>query len=151
MSYRILPIALLLATAVALGNVLPSPIHTGGALEPFTSNVVTGSFRGQQHCFVCSLVLNHPAVVLFSRQMDAPTTRLVRHLDGFLHDHVKDNLICWTVFLGATGSDAEAALEDRAYDFATRNQIDFLPITVLGDPQGPPGYRIPASVHVLAL
>ncbi|HEY3997553.1 MAG TPA: hypothetical protein VGO93_01725 [Candidatus Xenobia bacterium] len=151
MHYRVALVTLLLTAASVLANVLPSPIHTGGELQPFTSNVVTGTFRGQQHCYVCSLVLNHPAVVVFSRQIDGPTTRLVQHLDGFLHEHMKDNLVCWTVFLGAAGSDAEVALEDRAYAFATGNHLDVLPITVLGDPQGPPGYRIPASVHVLAL
>jgi hypothetical protein len=140
---------MLLVGSLAARADMAAGLKAGQSLEPFTSNVVTGSFRGQQHCFVCGLVLNHPAVLVFSRRMDEPTGRLLRSLDGYMHTHVKDNLLCWFVFLGPAGTDHEVALENQAEGFAAKNHAAFAPLTVLADPQGPPGYQLDPGQDVV--
>jgi hypothetical protein len=112
---------------------------------PFTSTAVTGPDRGRQHCYVCELK-DQPAVLVFARKMDSPTARLLRDLRDAVRAHAGAKLFGWVVFLGdpsGSGKAAtETALEAAALRFARANDAASLPITVLGDAEGPPGYRI---------
>lgn len=115
---------------------------------PFTSNAVTGPNRGQQHCYICGLK-DEPAVLVFVRHLDDPTGRLLRDLRDAVRARQKERLFAWMVVLGEAQS--ESALERAAFDFARSQSASNFPITVLGDPQGPPGYRIAPDADVTLL
>jgi hypothetical protein len=117
---------------------------------PFTSNLVTGPYRGQQHCYICELK-DEPAVLIFARRMDAPTARLLRAARAAVRAREKEKLFAWFVFLGEGGAATEAALEDATYQFARANEAAGLPVSVLGDPDGPPGYLIARDAVVTVL
>jgi hypothetical protein len=84
---------------------------------PFTSNVVTGPYRGTQHCYICDLG-DRPAVLVFARGMDRPTSTLLREVRDAVRAHADQQLFGWFVFLGSAGPEPESRLEDAAYAFA---------------------------------
>jgi hypothetical protein len=61
--------ALLAAPVLAAPAPLRSGPQVGERPLPFTSNAVTGLYRGKQHCYVCELK-DTPAVLVFARRMD---------------------------------------------------------------------------------
>ena len=63
-------------------------------------------------------------------------------------DHRAEKLFGWFVFLGPPGAAEEARLEAAAYEFAKANETTGLAVAALGDPQGPPGYRIAPDAEV---
>ncbi|MBM3947274.1 MAG: hypothetical protein FJ315_07775, partial [SAR202 cluster bacterium] len=139
-----------LARAEALQEELRSGPPVGGSPLPFTSNLVTGPYRGKQHCYVCELrETDHPAVLVFARSLNEPTARLLRGLRDAIQERKKEKLFGWFVFLDE--GKAEAELEARLEQFARENSALSLPISALGDPQGPPGYRIAGEAEVTLL
>jgi hypothetical protein len=141
-----------------LAAVLKSGPQPGQRPLPFTSNAITGEHRGQQHCYICGLK-DEPAVLIFARKQDPPTARLLRDLRDAIREHSDKKLFGWLVFLaspdpstdnGARAS-GESAVEQSALEFARRNNATTLPLTVLDDPQGPPGYRIAPDAAVTIL
>ena len=116
-------------------------LKVGDTVLPFTSNVVTGPYRGMQHCFVCDTGLDQPGMVVFVRQLDSATGRFVA---AFRNDILKANdpPLAWFVTLGGTGTAAETDVESQVDEFASRHGLTQLNLTALGDPDGPPGYRI---------
>ncbi|HTE17850.1 MAG TPA: hypothetical protein VK689_05655 [Armatimonadota bacterium] len=132
---------LLSAPVLAAPVALRSGPQVGERPLPFTSNAVTGPYRGKQHCYVCELK-DTPAVLVFARRMDDGSARLLRELRDAVRDHRKEKLFAWVVFLGGENTPSETALERQAYDFVRENNATSLPVCALGDPQGPPGYFI---------
>jgi hypothetical protein len=55
------------------------------------------------------------------------------------------------VVLGGRDTASQTDLERLAYDFARRNGSTGVPISALGDPAGPPGYRISPEAQVTIL
>jgi hypothetical protein len=133
----VLALALPLAAAPALRSG-PQP---GERPLPFTSNIVTGPYRGKQHCYVCELK-DEPAVLVFARRTDEATARLLQGLRDAVRERRQEKLFAWMVFLGAPDTDSQTDLERRAYEFARSNGAAALPISALGEPLGPPGYQI---------
>lgn len=129
---------------------------------PFTSNLVTGPHSGKQHCYVCEMK-DELAVLVFARKMDEPTARLLTELRDVVRENQRElvpvdgktgagsapvKLFGWFVFLGEDSAASEAALERRAREFARAHQATAIPISVLGDPAGPPGYQIAPEAAV---
>ncbi len=143
---------------VAAGAVLPaagqdglrSGPQAGQRPLPFTSNLVTGPYRGKQHCYVCELK-DEPAVLIFARRLDEPTARLLRNLRDAVQEHKSEKLFGWFVFLSAADARSEAELEQQLEQFARDNGASRLPVSALGDPEGPPGYRIAREADVTVL
>lgn len=138
-------VVLLAATALAAVPLKSGP-QLGQRPLPFTSNMVTGAHRGQQHCYVCE-IKDEPAVLVFARSTDEPTARLMRDLRDAVRTHEKQKLFGWIVFLAADPS-TEPEVERQAYEFARKNNATGLPVSVLGDPQGPPGYLVAPEAEV---
>jgi len=132
---------LLLPTVVGAESSLRSGPQVGGRPLPFTSNVVTGPQRGRQYCYVCELK-DEPAVLVFVRHPDDSTARLLREMRDAVRENEKAKLFGWMVFLGPADTASEKELERQAYELARQNAATTLPVSVLGDPQGPPGYLI---------
>ena len=137
---------ILLAGAAAAAPVVSGP-QPGERPLPFTSNMVTGVNRGKQYCYVCELK-DEPAVLVFARRTDSATGRLLRDLRDLIRDRQKDRFFGWMVFLGAGDTASETDLERRAYRFAQENGCTSVAVSALGDPQGPPGYRIAPEAEV---
>lgn len=153
--------------AGAAGAAVVSGPQVGQRPLPFTSNLVTGPYRGKQHCYVCEMK-DELAVLVFARKLDEPTGRLLTELRDALRENqkalaasptpeVKDGkkpegkpakLFGWLVFLGNESTASETALERQAQQFAAANAATAVPISVLGDPAGPPGYQIAADAAV---
>lgn len=138
-----------LAAGAATAAVKSGP-QPGERMLPFTSNMVSGPQRGKQYCYVCELK-DEPAVLVFARQADESTARLMRSLRDQVRDHAKDKLFVWFVFLGQPDTASQTALERQAYDFARRNGTASMPVSALGDPQGPPGYFIAPEAQTTVL
>jgi hypothetical protein len=131
-------------------SALRSGPQVGGRPLPFTSNLVTGPQRGRQYCYVCELK-DEPAVLVFARHPDEATARLLRELRDAVREHEKAKLFGWMVFLAQADTDSERELERQAYGFAKQNNATALPVSVLGDPQGPPGYLISPDAEVTVI
>lgn len=134
----------------ALAAPLKSGPQPGERPLPFTSNMVTGTHRGQQFCYVCELK-DEPAVLVFARRQDATTARLMQQLQQAARQHRGEKLFGWFCFLGEGGAASEQALETAAEAFARTNGASNLVVSALGDPQGPPGYVIAPDAAVTAL
>ncbi len=143
-------LACVLSSSPGAAAPLRSGPQPGERPLPFTSNMLTGPNRGQQHCYVCELK-QEPVVLVFARGMNSHTGPLVRALPDAVRDREKERLFAWIVFLGEKGTDQETALEAAALEFARENQATGLAVSALGDPQGPPGYRIAADAEVTVL
>lgn len=141
---------LLTVAAPALSAPVQSGPQPGDRPLPFTSNMVTGAHRGKQFCYVCELK-EEPAVLVFARKADAPTARLLRGLKEAVQTHKDRKLFAWMVFLGAANTASQTATERRAWEFARENAATSVPISALGDPQGPPGYRISPDAEVTVI
>ena len=152
--------AIVLVAALAMGATsvvaatgeLKSGPQVGDKALPFTSNQVTGENRGRQYCYICEMG-DRPAVLVFARHIDEPTGRLLRDLRDSMRANRQQKLFGWMVFLGGESTDSETALEGQAYEFARKNGALSVALSALGDPAGPPGYRVApeAEVTVLAL
>src|SRR4051794_36701118 len=91
-------LALAVGTAAAAPAVRSGP-QPGQQPLPFTSNMVTGPHRGQQHCYICDLG-DEPAVLVFARHTGDGTARLLRALRDAVRAHEKEKLFGWLVILG---------------------------------------------------
>ena len=141
-------LAALAGTARGKESELKSGPQVGDPPLPFTSNLVSGQFRGQQHCYICDLT-DEPALLVFARKLDEPTAQLLRGLRDAVREHRKAKLFAWAVILGdGSGGASEYALEKQTYAFARVNEATALPVSVLGDPLGPPGYLISSDAEV---
>lgn len=145
-----LAVGCLLAAAAVGQAPLRSGLQVGERPLPFTANVVTGPHRGTQHCYVCALK-EEPAIVVFARSPDERTARLVAGLHDLVRRHAAMRLFGWVVFLGPADDAAEAALEHEVLRYAEAHGIAGLPIAVLGDPEGPPGYLIHPEAEITVI
>lgn len=136
-------------SGVTAAEALRSGPQPGARPLPFTSNMVTGPYRGKQYCYVCELK-DEPAVLVFARNPDETTGRLLRTVRDAVRANEKFKLFGWMVFL-APDANAEHALETQAYEFARKNGATGLPVSVLGDPQGPPGYLVAPDAEVTVI
>jgi hypothetical protein len=144
-----LSLGLVLPVAAATAALRSGP-QVGERPLPFTSNLVTGPYRGRQHCYVCELK-DEPAVLVFARHPDDATARLLRELRDAVRTHEKTKLFGWLVFLSGSDTRSEHDFERQAYDFARKNGATTLPVSVLGDPVGPPGYLIAPEAEVTVI
>lgn len=144
----LLGVAAIGSGAMAADGLRSGP-QPGARPLPFTSNMVTGPHRGQQYCYVCELK-DEPAVLVFARNPDENTGRLLRTVRDAVRANEKSKLFGWMVFLAADAS-AEHALETQAYELARTNGATGLPVSVLGDPHGPPGYLVAPDAEVTVI
>ncbi len=143
-------LAAITASSAAAPAALRSGLQVGEHPLPFTSNVVTGKDRGTQHCYVCDLT-DEPAILVFLRQPNEPAARVLKTLSESSRQHRGQKLFGWVVFLGQANTGSETTLERQAYDLARENGATALAVTVLGDPQGPPGYLIAPEAEATVL
>jgi hypothetical protein len=143
-------VSYILVLAAAAAGGLKSGPQVGEKPLPFTSNVVTGPQRGQQHCYVCQLK-DEPALLAFSRGTDPASERLLKRIRDAVREYRERKLFAWMVLLGPTGTASETALERAAYSMAEHASSTEIPVTALGDPAGPPGYRIAPDAYVTLL
>jgi hypothetical protein len=139
----------LMLVAASAGGLKSGP-QVGEKPLPFTSNFVTGPQRGQQYCYVCQLK-DEPALLAFSRGTDGASERLLKQIRDAVRQYRDRKLFGWMVLLGPTGTAAETALERAAYSMAEHASSTEVPVAALGDPAGPPGYRIAPEAHVTLL
>ncbi len=133
--------AVLPGIAIAAPNELRSGPQLGERPLPFTSNAVTGPNRGKQYCYICELK-DEPAVLVFARDTNSASAALLRNLREAVQTYRSDKLFGWMVFLSASPTAAQTAMERQVYGFARENGATDMPMTVLGDPMGPPGYQV---------
>ena len=138
---------------IALLLTLAAPalaLKPGEEIMPFTSNVVTGPYRGMQHCYVCDARGAQSCLVAFFGQCDAASAKFTSAFRSVLTQG-QDPPLAWFVFLTDAGSGPEALMEDRVERLATKSGLTRLNLTVLGDPDGPPGYLVDRSAALTVL
>lgn len=135
----------MLATGGLAGEALRSGPQLGQRPLPFTSNAVTGPNRGKQHCYVCEMK-DETAVLAFCRSLDEPTRILLGALRDAAKTYPREKYFGWLVVLGkergTVTAAAEAALEAEALALARRAGATSVPLSALGDIDGPPGYNV---------
>lgn len=129
-------LSLLVLAAPAWATLKP-----GDDIMPFTSNVVTGPYRGMQHCYVCDAKGAQTCMVAFFGQADTASAKFALAFRSLL-TQTKEPPLAWFVFLTDEGSGPEALHEDRVERLAAKEGLTRLNLTVLGDRQGPPGYLV---------
>lgn len=142
--------ALLLFTSAAPGPVLRSGPQAGSQVLPFTSTMVTGANRGRQHCYVCELS-DEPAVLVFARGTTDATRELMARLTAAVAREKEKRLFGWFVFLTEKDAGKELQREREIFEFVKRSGCASLPVSVLGDPAGPPGFKIDPEAEVTIL
>jgi hypothetical protein len=136
----------LLATSLVSAATLQTGRTAGQNILPFSSNVVVGPHRGEQHCFVCDLKTDEVGVVFFARDDSAATARVVKGFLAQLRGLVKNTLVSWMVFLGPEGTAQEEALGKTALGFAEKYALTGENVCVFGGQAGgPPGYTVDAG------
>ncbi|WP_145228125.1 hypothetical protein [Gimesia algae] len=123
-----------------------SGMEIGAIPMPFEVSDVTGPNKGKTLCYRC-LYGERPVVGIFVRELDAPTTMLIKKIDSEVATHQDEKLAAFVVMLTDTPVDVKRDLEK----IASENQIKHVPLTVYEGTAGPPGYNIKqdASVNVM--
>jgi hypothetical protein len=126
------------------------PFQSGPAIgerpKPFSVIAVTGSRRGQTHCYVCEAE-DRPVAIVFARTTSGPVTNLIKKLDEALSIHQSAELRSWVVFL----AEGRGTLEPKIEQLARQNSVATLPLTLVEDRDGPPAYRIHRDAEVTVL
>ena len=88
---------------------------------------------------------------MFARSRSAATGRLLQRLRAAIASHTREKLFAWAVFLGPEGTEAEVGLEGTVFDWARTHGVEAVPLCVLGDPEGPPGYALAPEAETTVL
>jgi hypothetical protein len=123
-----------------------SGLTVGQKPGPYSSIVSVGAERGQSHCYICDTA-DHPAVVVFARQLSDPLGKLVAALDKAVADNKAAGLRAWVTFL----SDDETALDPKIVEWGKKYAIRGVPLGVFESLDGPPSYRLNRDAEVTVL
>src|SRR5450755_1035123 len=117
-----------IASFILLATVLPgvvrstepctSGLTTGQRPGPYSSIVSVGAERGESHCFICDTA-EHPAVVLFARNLSDPLGKLVAGLDKAVSDNKSADLRSWVTFLSVD----QTALDPKVVEWGKKYAI----------------------------
>jgi hypothetical protein len=135
MAWRAALLLTLIFAVSAAGGASPPDI--GQRPGPYAAIMVTGSHRGQSHCYVCETG-DRPAVIVFARTLSEPLGALVSAIDAAATGHPVNQLSAWMTLLGPDQAAADADLVRWAERHAIRN----VPLGIFEDPAGPPSYRL---------
>lgn len=146
--HAVASVALIFAFTVAeiCAESLP-PLKTGPAIgsdvTSFYVRAVTGPLAGKSVCYVCRNG-DRPVVVVFLRDLNADTTRLLKQLDRTVNEHRADGLRCFVVLLSESPQKDAARLQTLAFD----EKLD-LPLTVAGEAMTLANLASDASIAVV--
>ena len=90
-------------------------------------------------------------MLVFARKMDKPTATLLRAIRDNVRKHKKEQLFGYMVFIGGRNTQSEVELEKAAYAFVRKNGCTEVPVSALGDPDGPPGFLIHDEAQITVL
>jgi hypothetical protein len=143
-----------LLTCVAVGSVVGafaqepcrSGLQPGARPGPYSSVAVTGSNRGQSHCFICETA-DKPAVIIFARTLTDPLGKLAQSIDKALGEHKGAELRAWITVL----HEDQTSMDAKIVKWAQQHAVSNVPVTVFEDVGGPPSYRIARDADVTVL
>jgi hypothetical protein len=141
-----LGLAVLLAFAAEAAGPVASGLKPGQRPGPYSSLVAVGPQRGKSHCFICETE-DRPAVIVFARKLDDGLGRLVRLLDQAAADCKKEELRAWVTML----HEDESAFSPRVVEWARKQSVRGVPVSVFEDVDGPPAYRLSRDAEVTVL
>jgi hypothetical protein len=139
-------LGLLALLAAAAEQPSASGLAPGQRPGPYSSLVSFGPQRGKSHCFICETE-DRPAVIVFARGLSDPLGKLVRRLDKALEEHKAAELRAWVTFL----HDDQAAFDPQVVDWARKQSVRNVPLSVFEDPDGPPSYKLSRDAEVTVL
>ena len=90
-------------------------------------------------------------MLVFARSANGPTGVLLRSLRDAVRARGPDKLFGWLVLLGQAAHPGRESLEQESYRFAVENQATFIPVSAMGNPKGPPGYRLSPQAETTIL
>lgn len=144
--FRSLALVLIAALpSLATAQPCQSGVPIGEKIGPYSFLVATGADRGKQTCYVCETA-ERPAIVIFSRKLSEPLSKLVAKCDDWLLAQPKDTARSWMTVLG----EKTVALDDLA-KWAKQVGIKTLPVGVFDDPIGPPAWKLAEDAEVTVL
>jgi hypothetical protein len=112
---------------------------------PYSFLVASGPQKGQLTCYVCETA-EKPGLIIFSRSLSDPLTKLVTACDEAVAARPKDSMFGWLTVLG----EKTVRLEDLG-KWAKQAGLKTMPTGVFDDPVGPPSYKLNHDADVTVL
>lgn len=119
-------------------------LHVGARVAAYIVHDVTGPNAGKTYCYRCQFG-NQPVVNVLARQLDDATGTLIKQLDRQLA--VQKDIKGFVTLLTEDAEEAEKQLRD----FAAREGIKHLPLTIYEGAAGPPEYKLARDAEVTVL
>ncbi len=152
-----LPTALTAAAIMGMGLVatgsnvraeeVKSGLKPGEAPPAFLVQDATGPAAGTgKLCYRCRYGGN-PVVAVFTRKLDASVTSLVKEVDAQVEKNKDKRLKAFVVLLTDDPDNAESKLKE----FAEKNNIKNVPLTIFDGPLGPLDYKLSPKAETTVL
>ena len=137
----VVALAAVIPTTLLGGDLAESGPMIGAPPEAFQVWDVTGPNAGRSLCYRCDYGAE-PVVCVFTRNINASVTKLAEQIDA---DIAKNSVLkSYLVWLAPNTDGNEAVLKNAARTHAIKN----VPLTILGNTEGPKGYRIDPDAEV---
>jgi hypothetical protein len=136
----------LAATVAAAQQPLRTGLEPGQRPGPYSAVMVTGTQRGQTHCYVCETG-DRPAVIILARTPSDGLGKFARQVDKAVADHKAADLRAWITFL----AEDQAAIDAKLVKWSQQHALGSVPVGVFEDLVGPPTYRFGRDADVLVL
>ena len=130
-------------TSIA-GDAVKSGLKPGETVMPFDVADITGPNKGKTLCYRCGYG-DAPVVCVFARKTSEPLANLVKKIDAKIGEN--DSLKSFVVIMSRDGEKTTEALQKLAKDAGLKN----VPLTMMGEKDGPPDYEISADSDVTVL
>jgi hypothetical protein len=116
---------------------ISSGLKPGDAPAAFQVQDVTGPAAGTKLCYRCRYGGN-PVVAVFTHKVDDNVTSLIKKVDAEVAKNKDRKMKAFVVLLTDDPDHAEPKLKE----FAEKNGITNVPLTIFDGPMGPPDYKL---------
>jgi len=144
MSFPLVVVSIVAVGASKAGDPVKSGLSIGDFVAPFDVDDVTGPNKGKTLCYRWRYG-GSPVVCVFARQTSETLASLVKKIDEKIGENGK--LKAFVVLLASDSDKASSALKE----LASKHQIKHVPLTMLGELEGPASYELSKSADVTVL
>ncbi len=140
-------VAVLLCSLLAISqDPIRSGPQPGSRPGPYAMNVVTGPKRGVLHCYIRETA-DKPAVIVFARTATDTLGKLAAGIDKAVIRNKEADLRSWITFLHPD----LVSFDPKLVQWARQHAVANVPLAVVEDLAGPPGYTISKDADVTVI
>lgn len=118
-------------------------LQIGEPPPAFDVEDVTGPSQGEYLCYRCKYA-GRPTVAIFTRKIDDSVTSLVQQIDQKVVENAEHQLSAFMVVIGENTEQVKPELQR----IQVAQNIQNTPLTVLDNPEGPPGYGLSPEAEI---